>query len=341
MPIRFIPPGERKGNRFYIARGTLDDLGEIEVSTKETDLRRAKDAFRSLVAELRKGRVPGPGEEVTFAQAATHYLAYRNLLPAHFDAKKVATLVSYRPLASKLVTEITGADLHAAAKALYPGQMNASWNRSAVGPAAWVLHYAAEQKWCPWLRVKMFKMPKPKTRSVAPEVAMRLLSSVPEPKRKVHTLWHRRLLLLWLFKQGDRISDALKVEWSWLNLSRREVDQSIGKAGDEERTAPLDDEVWEMLVHAPTEVPRTGHLFPWRSRSSVYRWLRPMVIDLGITFTPHMARHSVGKWYKDEGASLKTIMEKLHHKDPKSAMRYQANDVEVVRAVGRKVGRLT
>jgi integrase len=343
MPIRFIPPGERKGNRFYIARGTLDDLGEVEISTKETDLRRAKEAFKLIVADLRDRRVPGPSEEVTFRQAARHYLAYRNLLPNHFDAKKVNALAGYKPLGDKPVAQVIGADLHDAARALYPGQLEASWNRSAVGPGAWVLHYAADQKWCPWLRVKMFKVPKPKTRSVAPEAAMLLLANVPASRRRGYaTAWHRRLLLLWLFKQGDRISDALKVEWDWLDLGRRVISgQTIGKADGEERDTALDDEVWEMLANTPNEIRRKGYLFPWRTRAGVYRWLQPMVTDLGVRFTPHMARHSVGKWFKDQGASLKTIMEKLHHKDAKSALRYQASDVEVVRAVGRKVGRLT
>jgi hypothetical protein len=33
----------------------------------------------------------------------------------------------------------------------------------------------------------------------------------------------------------------------------------------------------------------------WRTRSGVYQWLRPLCRRLRVTFTPHMARHHLGK----------------------------------------------
>ncbi len=62
--------------------------------------------------------------------------------------------------------------------------------------------------------------------------------------------------------------------------------------------------------------------------------------SLGIEFAPLMARHSLGKWLNEEGASLRQIMDTLHHGDPKSSIRYQSTDIEVFRQTGRKVGRL-
>lgn len=62
--------------------------------------------------------------------------------------------------------------------------------------------------------------------------------------------------------------------------------------------------------------------------------------SLGLAFTPHMARHSLGTWLNAQGAGLKTIMAALGHADPKSSMRYQTADVEIVRQAGAKVGRL-
>ena len=43
----------------------------------------------------------------------------------------------------------------------------------------------------------------------------------------------------------------------------------------------------------------------------------------------------------DAGVGIRTIMDKLHQRDQKSAARYAAGDFEVVRATSRKIGRLT
>lgn len=57
-------------------------------------------------------------------------------------------------------------------------------------------------RWCPWLRVQAFKQPKPKTRAASRGVASALLGAGPAgPKR---------LLLMWLFRIGTRISDTLR-----------------------------------------------------------------------------------------------------------------------------------
>lgn len=92
------------------------------------------------------------------------------------------------------------------------------------------------------------------------------------------------------------------------------------------------DKAWE--ANAPEPIVREGWVFPWRTKSGVYAWLRPLRQALGVTFTPHMARHSVGKRHNDAGAGLRTIMARLGHQDVKSSIRYQAEDIEVVCEAG-------
>jgi len=50
-----------------------------------------------------------------------------------------------------------------------------------------------------------------------------------------------------------------------------------------------------------------------------------------------MARHALGKALNDQGAGLRTIMAALGHADPRSSIRYQAPDIEVVRAATAKI----
>src|SRR5579883_3541382 len=93
-----------------------------------------------------------------------------------------------------------------------------------------------------------------------------------------------------------------------IDLEVRTITYRVGKGNNREVVKPLHDEVWELLVNDP---PGAGPLFPWRTRSGVYKWLRPYTKALGLRFTPHMARHSVGRWLNQDRAGLKTIMDAL------------------------------
>ena len=99
----------------------------------------------------------------------------------------------------------------------------------------------------------------------------------------------------------------------------------------------MNEEVFEALANDPD---KEGHVFPWRTRSGVYRWLRPLVRSQGVTFTPHMARHFGGKVLNAAGKGLKTIMGALDHADPQSSVRYQDADLEIVRDAINDVGKL-
>ena len=65
----------------------------------------------------------------------------------------------------------------------------------------------------------------------------------------------------------------------------------VGKA-KRWREKPLDEEVFAALAN---DSDKEGYVFPWRTRSGVHKWLRPLTRKLKVTFTPHMARHFVGK----------------------------------------------
>lgn len=326
MPLTLCPPGSRKGNRFWIARGTVCGR-RVEVSTGTTDKIAAKrfavEAEREIEREIAESRVPSPGAVVTFAKAARHFEAFRwpGGTPKD-DARRLAGLV--REIGQKPVGDIVQADLVAAAEALKPIGSPATRNREVITPASAVLHYAADNGWCLWKRIKRHREPKPKTRAVDFDTAAALIGAADGKQR---------LLLLWLFKQGDRISDALSITWEMIDLTAGTVSHRQGKT-ENDRVAPLDDELVVALANEPG---KNGRLFPWRTKSGVYKWLRPLAKGLGITFTPHMARHSVGTWFSAEGAGLRTIMEKLGHSDAKSSLRYQAGDIEVVRQVQNRL----
>lgn len=331
MPLKAIRPGQRKGNRFYIFRGTVDGR-EYEITSRLPEgaplrslrlfaddaerLIRAQDVRRA--AEEAERRVPQPGDSVTFRKAAQHYIAWRR--PSVADLKRLDRI--YLELGDRLVGSIGHADIVAAANALSPNTKTSTRNREVIRMTAAVMHYAAGEGWCKWLRVRTFREPAPVTRSVSGDIACAIISAAPQGPR--------RLYLLWLFRHGSRLSEPLSLTWEEsIDLSRQVVRIRIGKS-DRWREKPLHPEVHAVLAAIPI-ADRHGYLFPWRTRSGIYKWLVPLRRELGIHFTPHMARHTLATQLNAAGNGLKTIMEALDHKDPKSAMRYQDASVELVR----------
>src|SRR5260370_35952606 len=77
MPLYLIPPGKRKGNRYYLVRGEVGGRS-IEVSTKTVNEATAERFAARLTIKLLDSRVPELGEDITFDKGADLYIAYRN-----------------------------------------------------------------------------------------------------------------------------------------------------------------------------------------------------------------------------------------------------------------------
>lgn len=253
-------------------------------------------------------------------RAADAYLAYRD--PNHAEQRRVERVKAM--LGHRIVGELRQADLVDAARRLQPRGAPATRNREVIRPAAAVLHYAARNGWCDWLRIELFREPRPKTRAVSMEAATAAIANADGDLR---------LLLVWLFRQGDRISDALRVTWDQIDLPSATVRMRIGKT-DRWRTAPLHIELIPLLGNRPD---KSGRLFRWETKSGVYKPLRALCAKIGVKITPHMARHSMATWMAAAGVNLRTIMAAGGWQDVKSVIRYADSDVEEVRAAGARL----
>lgn len=320
MPLKLIPPGRRR-NVFWLARGTVAGVS-IEASLKTTDATVARLRALDLERDLLHGRAAA-ARPTTFLIAADAYMAWRN--PSRNDRTYIEALK--REIGHIEVAKVTSDTLVAAALALYPTAAAATRNRHVMRPGAAVIHHAAANGHCPHVRVRLFREPRPVTRAVTAADACRLIDAAPAG--------NRRALLLWLFTVGTRISDTLRVQWEDLDLMAGTARFRVSKA-DRWMTAPLLPELVAELASLPGD--RRGQVFRWCSRQNVYRWLRPLADGVGLRFTPHMARHSLGAWLNQSGAGLRTIMDALGHQDVKSSIRYQSSGVETVRAEIAKIG---
>lgn len=320
MPISLYAPGTRKGNRAYIARVTIGGR-RAEISTGTTDRQAALAFAREFERRLAEDRPPRPGDAVTFSRAADAYLAYRDPLPA--EQKRVRLVRAI--LGNRIVGELRQADLVDAARRLKPRAAPATLNREIMRPAAAVLHYAARNGWCDWLRIELFREPRARTRAISIEAAAALVAAADDDDL--------RLLLIWLFRQGDRISDVLRVRWSDIDLGAATVKLRVSKT-DRWRTAPLH---YELVAVLGNRVDKAGRVFRWETKSGVYKPLRALCAQVGVKMTPHMARHSMATWMAAAGVNLRTIMAAGGWSDVKSVVRYAASDVEEVRAAGEQL----
>lgn len=294
-------------------------------------LRLAERAAAKPRPELRAGRplldlTPRPG--LTFGHAIEAYAAHKRIeigfgLNAQMrqNGKRLRQLregLGTRPVETIREVDLTALADHAAA-----GLSNASKNREIIGPGRAVLNYAAhELEWCAPRRIKNLPEQKPAIRSIGLDDSNSLIDAA-EPGEQ-------RLVLLWLFRTGMRVSDTLRVVW-WdraaplpklgVDLKRASVSLRVGKTQE-----PEEFELAADLLAALRQIPaedRHGRLFRWGNKSNLYRDLRPLRERAGIHFTPHVARHTLGATLAGLGTvSLPDLMGIMGHRSVTSTLRY-------------------
>lgn len=313
-----LKPKKRKGSDFWYIRGAFHGH-KVNVSTQSRDLGTAKKFQRELEKTLAASGPPAAKRDVvTFCQAADLYLDHHQR--GETDKRAIARLVE--ELGAHPVGEIRSHMVADAAIKLYPEGSAATRNRMALTNVAAIMHYAAEQDLCGYLKIKRFKEVPVAPRDVDPTVARTLIGS---------TDGRQRLLLVMLFRQGWRIGELLEIEWPHIDLAERSIEHHNKKVGLWD-TVPLHDDVIALLGEVP-EAERAGKLFPWADRWAVYEWLWPLTKQLGVRFTPHMARHSFATWLVSSGASSFDLLATGNWTDLKSVKRYTRLDRDRARSV--------
>lgn len=326
MPYKLLPPGKR-GPCWYV-RGTDAD-GPFEYSTGK-DLRR--DAQRwveeiFLPARARR-RVPGAGETVGFATAARHYLAATPRLSIA-DVRLVNAVAA--ELSEQDCRTIVQATLVAAAIALFPDGTDTTRNRKVITPAAAVLHFAANQQWCEWKRIRKFRESRISSREPATDATMAaIFAHLEDPPEELAPQWkaagrgdpnlaHKQLLVAMLYELGLRITDYLRIDWTRIDLQAATLTVRLAKT-DQWATLRLSPSIVVMLANLPK---KEGRLFPWANRVSVYKWLQRACKRAKVHYTPHLSRHAIAT-----AAGLQRIPDGEAAKlgawaDPRSLHRYQ------------------
>lgn len=324
MPYRLIPPGKRRGNPFWIIRCRRPNGKEFEGSTHCTD---KADAERTAATIYARIRVEGPAATkplvATFGDAVDAYVRFRHPAPA-----EIARVERLRRLMGRLLVGDVGQDdLVRAANQHRTTVGGATLNREYVRPFAAVIHYARDAGLRGDLRVRAFKERAPNVR-VADKAAVAALiaNAKTEPQR---------LLLHWLWEIGSRLGDTLRLSWSDIDLGTSTVRLTIGKRGGAVAILPLPATLVPRLANVPD---KRGRLFPWATKSGVYKWLVPLCAEVGVMFRPHDARRALATEHFDAGADARLVQELMGHGSVKSTMRYRHVGVTRLAAAQRKRG---
>jgi integrase len=318
MSLRIVPP--RSGRSpFYTVRGTFAGR-TVDASTKTRDAKSAERFKARLEVTIAKQEAENRSP-ITFRGAAALYLDFRR--PKKADRQYIERLMVI--IGDTELADIRQHTLISAANSLFPDAKPGTKNRNVLVPASAVLHYAAESKLCPYIRVRKFKEPSPEPRALSKDQARVLMASAEG---------NMRLILSWLFCQGWRISDTLRLQWQHIDMKAGTVRYHITKT-DRWHVMPLHEDIQQLLGLEATK--DFGPVFNWENKSNFYRALRPLCRRLKIHFTPHMARHSFATWLVNDGVSPQEIMEAGGWQDHKSVLRYAKLDPTRIRAVINRV----
>ena len=307
MGFKLLAPGTRNGNKFYYARIRVNKRTR-EVSTGTTNKKLATE-FAKRAEETFFRHESG---ERTLVEMIDNYLHFRRPGAAYErDCLRLKDLLGHR-------TEIGQQDFDEAARILYPGCSNATWNRHVYTPLQATLRHNGVN-----LLIKRPRIPRPTHKALTASQRDLLLANAEDPE------FHALLTLL--FYAGPRIGEALKLTWDRVDLTNAMACFEMSKVEDD-HWRPLHPKVIEVLANLPKGRVK---VFRFKDRGSIRCHIRKMNKKTGVYFHPHMARHTFADLLMGGGASLRDLMDAGGWKNQKSAMRYTARNVERVRkAIG-------
>lgn len=327
MPLRLVQG--RHGSPYWYIRGSVRGLRVDE----STGCVRKEDADQVRIrreAELLTRSIHGDCATRTFAEAVVSYAA------AGGDGEHLEPILRhFGP--RKLVANIGQGEIDDCARALFPNATPATRNRKVYTPISAVLHHAARLKWCAKPVIARPKgHDKERVRWITYDEAERLIAAAAP---------HLKPLVIFLLSTGARLSEALYLEWTDVDLSRahvsfRETDVR-GIKTEDARGVPLPPRAVAALANLPWgrdgfvfrrpagKIKKAGRVWlPYESRDGkgggqVKTAWSGMCKRAGVAdFTPHDCRHTWATWHYIANRDVGALMRLGGWKTPAMVFRY-------------------
>lgn len=243
------------------------------------------------------GSITIPKNTKTFLDAAASYIEHGG------QGKFLAGIVEYFgdvPLAS-----IVPFDVREMAKALYPERGNATLNRQALTPACAVLHHAYDRGWCPLIRIRRFKEDPPRRKNAASQAWLHAFIRQCDKDG----LPHLSALVMFMSQTGARISEAIELRWSEIDLLHRTALLLKTKTGTNSKRFLTDQLVGRL--HQFDSSDRLARVFRYRNRHSVNERIKAVCDRAEISYKPThtCGRHAFANNAMSLGIDVKSTMD--------------------------------
>ncbi|AWI58709.1 tyrosine-type recombinase/integrase [Sinorhizobium fredii] len=215
-----------------------------------------------------------------------------------------------------LVRDITSKAVEAAARKLYPSAGPATRNRQVIVPTQAVINFAAENDWCPHLKVKRFKV----DRKIKEPATLAWVEAFV-----AHASPHLGALCLFMFATGARIGEAVSLTWRDVDLTERTARIRQTKTGDE-RKAHLQPRLVAAIANIPSNRNPDDRVFRYVNRESVRQVWDKAIERAGIKkLSPHCCRHGFATTMLHAGVDVKTVAAAGGWKDVATLVRVYAH----------------
>jgi hypothetical protein len=275
-----MPHLYKRGGDIWHYSFTRDDGRRIRASTGTTDKALAKDAAVKHENRERRAAIHGPESVVTFTQAVSLYL------DAGKDSRYVLAALDH--FKDTLLSRITPPMVRQAAVELYPNGSPATRNRQGISPIQAIVNFAADKGLCPSLRVRRFPVQRTE-RAAGDKVWLAAFQRAARAKGRHGMAAYARFM----FETGARLSQALMLEWSDLDLNAATATVVTRKTGPGGAPWARSAHLTPVMVAEMANLPRKGpRVFGFNTRSNVTKVWNKVVADAKIA---PLGRHEAGR----------------------------------------------
>ncbi len=210
---------------------------------------------------------------------------------------------------------------------LYPAASGATRNRQVIVPTCAIINHAAESELCQPIRMKRFPV-ETKVRRPASWPWVQAFMSASSP--------HLGSLACFMFLTGARISEALRLTWTEMDLSRSQALIRQTKIGDE-RWAHLPPVLVATIANIPG--PREGRVFRYSSRDTAKPPWRNACKRAGIEpLSFHSCRHGFATAALRAGIDVVTVAKLGGWKSPQHVFETYGHAIDDPTLTDRLIG---
>lgn len=296
-------------------RGTVNGR-RLRGSTKTADRKTAERVKAEVEQRAWQRRFDGPTAGLTMTQIFTAYL------DAGKSERFLLKLAEH--WRDTLREDVHAETVRRAAKTIYPGASEPTWNRQVIKPTQAAINYAAGLGWCPRISVKRFtENPEIKTPATVEWVRAFHAQAAKDE------LQHLGALCMFMFGTAARIGESCRMRWSDVDLSAGCATLYLFKPTPWSRVAHLPAEVVAALANIPSNRKPEELVFGYADRSSAKCAWNNVIKRAGIErLTPHCCRHGFATTMLQKGFDVKTVADRGGWKDATTVLRTYAHAIK-------------